>query len=109
MITFEEELLKGNFVICECKKCETIVWPPSDTCNVCFNHVIWRSASKIGKIIEFSKKEDSFFCIGEFENKIRILGTLDMKKSPNNGMSIRLTYCGIKDGNYAFTFVPNHV
>ena len=106
MIMFEEEMLKGNFVICECLDCKNIIWPPSDLCNICFKEGVWRSASKNGKIIEFSKQDGSFFCIGEFENKIRIIGKLDTEKSPNNGMMIKLTKFGIKNGNYNFTFEP---
>ena len=104
MIKFEEEMIKGNFVINECQDCKNIIWPPSELCNICFKQGIWRNASKIGKIIEFSKKDDSFFCIGEFETKIRIIGKLDGKTSPHTGMKIKLTNCGMKNGNYNFTF-----
>ena len=78
MNKFETELKAGNFVTSECSYCKKIVWPPSDYCNNCFNEVNWRKVSENGTIVELSRKENDVFCITEFENKIRVMGKLDV-------------------------------
>ncbi len=100
---FESELKNGNFVIGKCIKCNKISWPPSDYCSKCFGNLIWRDASRIGKLIEYSKKNLESFCVAEFENEIRIMGALVHKtQQPQVGSKIRLEKCGIKDGKYIF-------
>ncbi|MEE8180970.1 MAG: zinc ribbon domain-containing protein [Nitrosopumilaceae archaeon] len=104
MNKFESELKKGNFIISECVNCKEIVWPPSNYCNKCFGHVKWRNPSEIGKLIEFSKKENVNFCIAEFEEKIRIMGTLIGEIiSPKIGQRVKLKKCGLNDGQFNFT------
>jgi len=103
MNKFDQELEKGNFVTSECDSCKDIIWPPSDYCSNCFNDVMWRPVSKKGKLIEFSKKGNLGFCIAEFENKIRILSTLEHGEStPKIGQDLKLEYCGIHNGVYSF-------
>ena len=103
---FESELKKGNFMIPECKKCNDVVWPPSDYCNNCFGKISWRKSDGIGIILEFSKNEDAFFCLVEFEKKIRILGTLDKKsKPPEVHKNVKLESCSMDENNYNFTLV----
>jgi len=104
MNKFESELKKGNFIISECVNCKEIVWPPSNYCNKCFGHVKWRKPSEIGKLIEFSKKENVNFCIAEFEEKIRIMGTLIGETiSPKIGQGVKLEKCCLNDGQFNFT------
>ena len=74
---FESELKKGRFVCSECQKCNKLVWPPSDFCNVCFNEVKWRGVSTKAKLVEFSRRDDVIFCIAEFENTTRVMGSLE--------------------------------
>jgi len=102
-MNFESELKKGNFVIGTCTDCDRVVWPPSNLCNSCFGKIIWKKASLVGKLIEYSKKNDIDFCLAEFENGVRIMGDLILKaKKPEIGAQVKLEKCGITDGNYSF-------
>lgn len=89
----EEELRKGKFVCSECPHCKKLVWPPSEFCSVCFNQVRWRQVSTIAKLVEFSKKDNTVFCIAEFEDSIRVMGSLDTTDELNVGQKIRLERC----------------
>ena len=98
MNQFENELKNGKFVCSECPKCNKLVWPPSDFCNICFSKVKWRLVSKKGNLIEFSKKDDIFFCIAEFENTIRVMGELETwLKIPLVGQDLDLVKCDYTD------------
>ena len=105
MNKFERGLEEGNFVTSECSKCKEIVWPPTDFCSKCLGEVEWRPVQKKGRLIEFSKKDGQEFCIAEFENKIRILSTLEKNESeePKIGQELILETCGFKNGNYYFS------
>lgn len=102
-MNFESELKKGIFLVNECIKCNKIVWPPSKFCNTCFGQTKLREGDKKGKIIEFSKMDQKYFCVGEFEGKIRIIGTIS-EGTPNEGDQIEIEKCGIKDDSYYFEF-----
>ncbi len=105
MTMFENELKKRNFVISECSSCKTIVWPPSDYCNNCLAHVTWRKINPVGKLIEFSKKEEMIFGIVELEGKIRLIGTLKINSSDiSEGQCVKLHSCSYDNGPQ-FTFV----
>src|SRR5690242_12990263 len=107
MNKFEDELQNGKFVCSECVKCNKLVWPPSDFCNVCFNKATWRQVSKKSTIIEFSKKNNTIFCIAEFENMIRIMGELDTNlKTPSIGQDLELVSCSY-DNKEQFFFKLN--
>lgn len=107
MNKFEIELKKGKFVCSECTKCNKLVWPPSDFCNVCFDNVKWRQVSKKGKLIEFSKKDNTIFCIAEFENMIRVMGELETGlKTPSIGQDLELVKCNY-DNKEKFFFQLN--
>jgi len=97
-MNFESELKKGNFMVTECNNCQKIVWPPSIFCNKCFKKTQWRKSTGEGKIIEFSKKDDQFFCIAEIENSIKIIGQIDYG-IPAVGDKIRILECGMVDEN----------
>src|SRR5438445_11097954 len=103
MNQFEIELRNGKFVCGECFKCNKLVWPPSDFCNICFNKVIWRQVSKKGRVIEFSKKDNMIFCIAEFENTIKIMGELEAGlKTPITGQDLELVKCHYDDKEQFF-------
>ena len=53
----------------------------------------WEESSKIGRIIEFSKKEGCYFCLIETNDKIRVLGSLEATIAPNIGQSVELYEC----------------
>jgi len=105
MTPFEEELKKGKFVCGECQNCKKLVWPPSNYCNRCFKQVTWRSVSQTAKLIEFSKKDDVIFCIAEFENEIRVMGSLQTDTKPVIGQDLKLIKCSY-NGNEEFVFQP---
>lgn len=103
---FESELRKGNFMIPECLKCNDVVWPPSDYCNHCFGKINWRKSDGVGTILEFSKQKNLFFCLVEFEKKIRILGTIDSKsKPPVIQNKVKIKKCNMDGKNYNFSLV----
>ncbi len=102
MTKFETELKKGNFIIGECPNCEIVIWPPSEFCSKCFDNVKWRNSVNSGELIEFSKKEDSYFGIVEFEKKIRIMGSLKSRTEPKIGQKTKLEKCSLEEGNYHF-------
>lgn len=98
MRQFESELKNGRFVCSECPQCNKLVWPPSNFCNVCFSEVKWRPINKKGKLIEFSKKDNIYFCITEFENAIRVMGELEIGlKDPSVGQDVDLVKCDYVD------------
>jgi len=82
MTKFEEGLKKDEFVCSECL-----------TCKRCFGDVKWRPVSRCGKLVEFSKKDETVFCIAEFENEIRIMGSLKCSCVPVIGQSLKLVKC----------------
>ena len=99
-MNFETELALGNFYIPECGKCMKVVWPPSEFCNHCFGEVLLKKKVFEGKIIEFSRKDDEYFCLVEFEKEVRV-----MVKTPNIpkiGQIVKILKCGISNGNYFF-------
>ncbi len=105
MTMFENELKRGNFVISECNSCKSIVWPPSDYCNKCMDDVMWRKINPVGKLIEFSKKDEFIFGIVELEEKIRIIGKLKINPSDiKEGQNVKLHSCNYDKGPQ-FTFV----
>ena len=95
-MNFDSELKKGNFIVAECIYCEKIVWPPSEFCNKCFREVSWRKGAHDGKVIEFSRQNDIYFCLVEIENSIRIMGRLS-KGIPTVGQKVKIEKCGMND------------
>ncbi|MDH3677860.1 MAG: zinc ribbon domain-containing protein [Nitrosopumilus sp.] len=100
-MNFESELKKGNFLISECPQCKKTTWPPSEFCNQCLGNNTWRKSSGMGIIIEFSKKENIYFCVAEIEDSIKIMGEID-SGVPEIGSQICIINCGITNGNYFF-------
>jgi len=99
-MSFESKLTEGKFCIPECSECKKIVWPPSDICSYCFGNVHLKEGGFEGKIIEFSRQNDQFFCMVEFENTIRIMAKIS--ETPEIGKNVKISQCGISDGNYVF-------
>ena len=102
-MSFEEKLNKGIFCIPECDDCKKIVWPPSEICSHCFGNVHLKKESAEGKIIEYSRQNDQYFCLVEFENTIRII--VKISETPEIGKSVKISKCGIDDGNYFFQVI----
>ena len=99
-MSFETKLNDGIFCIPKCDDCKKIVWPPADLCNHCFGNVSLKEGEFEGKIIEFSSKENLFFCLVEFEKTFRIIATI--LKTPDVGQSVKISKCGIIGGDYFF-------
>ena len=93
MNKFQNELVKGNFVISRCEKCNKNVWPVNDFCDNCFSNVIWVSGSRSGRIIEYSRQNDNWFCLVETDDNIRMLGTLKSDNEPKIEQKILLDDC----------------
>lgn len=101
-MSIESEIKKGNFVVGECSNCKKTVWPPSRYCNVCFGDVVSKKISSKGKILEFSKQDETYFCLAEF-NEVKIIGKTT-GGTPKNNQFVSMVKCGINNGNYFFEF-----
>jgi uncharacterized OB-fold protein len=99
-MSFESELLQGKFCIPECTVCKKIVWPPAEFCNHCFGQVSLKKGDFEGKIIEFSRQNEGYFCLVEFENTIRVMAKI--LQIPETGQIVKISKCGIANGNYFF-------
>jgi len=99
-LSFEFELSKGEFCIPECVSCKKIVWPFAEFCNHCFGSISLRKGDFKGKIIEFSRQDEQYFCLVEFENTIRIIAKIS--HTPKIDQKVKITKCGITSGNYFF-------
>ena len=102
-MNFESELAQSNFYIPECTQCMKVVWPPSEFCNHCFGSVSLKKKVVEGNIIEFSRQSDSYFCLVEFEKKIRVMAKIS--KMPKIGQKVKILKCGLVNGNYFFHII----
>jgi uncharacterized OB-fold protein len=93
MTIFEDELKRNNFICSECPKCDRLVWPPSEFCNKCFGAVMWRPLSKKAVLVEYSSKDGKCFCMAEFENTVRVFGTIDGNSVLTPGQNLILKHC----------------
>ena len=100
-MNFESELRRGNFLISECNLCKKIIWPSSEFCNQCLGRNSWRKCSRTGKIIEFSKYKETYFCVAVIENSIKLIGEIT-SGSPKIGREVDIIDCGIVNDNYFF-------
>jgi uncharacterized OB-fold protein len=103
MNKFEQELKNNNFLCSYCAKCNKLVWPPSEFCNKCFGDVIWQPVPRVAKLVEFTKKDEEYFCIAEFEGNIRIMGSIKNGSNLQVGQSLFLAKCDY-DGKERFIF-----
>lgn len=105
MNKFEQELKNNNFVSSFCTKCNKLVWPPSDFCNVCFENTIWKPVSRTAKLIEFSSNHGEIFCIAEFEDTIRVMGSINTSSELKIGQLLDLIKCDY-DRKAKFVLIP---
>ncbi len=103
MNKFEQELKNNNFVCSRCARCNKTVWPPSDLCNKCFGDVVWEPVSKNARLIEFSRKNGEYFCMAEFDEGIRVMGTVESASILHVGQPLTLIRCSY-DGTEKFVF-----
>ena len=90
MSFFEDQLKKGVFQICKCKKCNLVFWPIQNVCNKCDENTSWDESSYKGKVIEFSKKESEFFGLVEIDENIRVLGKIITTEIPHIGQAVKM-------------------
>ena len=99
---FESELKHGRFVISECSKCKKVIWPPNEICNSCFGEAVWKDGPNQGKILEFSKKDGVYFCLVEFGEGIRFMGSLEENTNLEIGQNVKIKHFSVNDGDYSF-------
>jgi uncharacterized protein len=99
-MSFESELSKGQFCIPECMTCKKIVWPPSEFCDNCNGETSLKKGEFEGKIVEFSKQNENYFCMVEFFDSIRLMAK--MNTSPKKDQIVKISKCGISEGSYFF-------
>ena len=99
-MSFEKELEKGRFYIPECVACKKLVWPPSEFCDICNEETSLKKEDFEGKIIEFSRQNEEYFCVVEFGDSIRIMAK--MTTQPKKGQVVKNSKCGINEGSYYF-------
>lgn len=104
-MNIETELKNGNFVVGECPDCKKTIWPPADYCDRCLGTVSVKKGPPEGKIIEFSRQNESYFCLVEFEKEMRLMGKF-LQGTPRKDQAVKVEKCGIKDEGYFFEFVP---
>jgi len=63
---------------------------------------------KTGQLLNYQRKENDVFCITEFENKIRVMGKLDVEiHMAKPGQTVKLTKCLFNDKNGFFFSLEN--
>ena len=107
MIFFEEQLKKGIFQICHCKNCNNTIWPPKEICHICHNKSDWKKSTNFGKILEFSKKESTYFGLIEIDEGIRILGDITSTSTPKVGQLVRMDVSFNSKPHYSFIVKNN--
>ena len=73
---------------------------PSEFCDKCNGETSLKKEEFEGKIIEFSRQNHDYFCMVEFYDSIRIMGK--MTTCPKKDQIVKISKCGIVDGNYFF-------
>lgn len=99
-MSFESELSQGRFTIPECTECKKTVWPPAEFCNNCFGQTHLKKEVFEGRVLEFSKQDDAYFCLVEFDNAVKIMAK--MLKIPRVDQAVKISKCGISDDGYFF-------
>ena len=72
-MNFDESISNGVFAIPWCSLCNTATWPPSESCHICHENITSKPSTGCGRIIEYSKDDQGYFCIVEFEPTVRIM------------------------------------
>ena len=107
MTFFEQQLEQGIFQICYCKNCNNTIWPPKEICHICHNKANWKKSVNFGKIVEFSKKESTYFGLIEIEDGIRVLGKISSVSTPKVGQLVRMNVSFNSKPDYSFIVENN--
>jgi len=62
---------------------------------------------KYGKILEFSKKDSTYFGLVEIDNGIRVLGDISSTSIPEIGQSVRMNVSFNSKPKYSFIVENN--
>ena len=93
-MNFDESISNGVFAIPWCSLCNTATWPPSESCHICHENITSKPSTGCGRIIEYSKDDQGYFCIVEFEPTVRIMCRILGKGIPECGKNVILEKCG---------------
>ncbi len=104
---FEDQLAKGIFQICHCKKCNKTIWPPKEICHACNDKTYWKKSTHLGKILEFSKKDSTYFGLIEIDDGIRVLGDITSTSILKIGQLVRMNVSFDAKPQYSFTVENN--
>ncbi len=107
MTFFEQQLEHGIFQICYCKNCNNTIWPPKEICHICHKKADWKKSTNFGKIVEFSKKESTYFGLIEIDDGIRVLGNISSVSVPKVGQLVRMNVSFNSKPNYSFIVENN--
>ena len=107
MTFFDEQLEQGIFQICYCKNCDRTIWPSKDICHICHKKTDWKKSINVGTIVEFSKKDSTYFGLIEIDNGIRVLGEISSSFIPKTGQSVRMKVSYNIKPHYSFIVENN--
>jgi len=60
------------------------------------------SGKMVGKILEFSKKDGVYFCLVEFGEGIRFMGSLEENTNLEIGQNVKIKHFSVNHGDYSF-------
>ena len=80
---------------------------PNEICHICFNKSEWKKSKNFGKIIEFSKKDSTYFGLIEIDHGIRIMGEISSTSIPKTGQSVTMNVSFDSKPNYSFIVENN--
>ena len=107
MTFFEDQLEQGIFQICYCKNCNNTIWPSKEICHICHSKTDWKKSRNIGKIIEFSKKDSTYFGLIEIDDDIRVLGDITSMLMPEIGQAVKMSVSFNSKPHYSFIIENN--
>ena len=98
---------QGIFQISYCERCNDKIWPTKEICHVCFKKCKWKKSANIGKIIEFSKKDSTYFGLVEIDYGIRIMGKISSSSTPETGQIVTMNASFDSKPHYSFIVENN--
>jgi uncharacterized OB-fold protein len=104
---FEDQLKQEVFQICYCKNCNNTIWPAKEICHICHDKTYWKKSTNLGKIMEFSKRESTYFGLIEIDDGIRVLGDISSTSIPKIGQSVRMNVSFNSRPHYSFIVENN--
>ncbi|RDJ31041.1 MAG: hypothetical protein DWQ18_04395 [Crenarchaeota archaeon] len=97
-----ENYTDEEFMVSECIKCKKINWPSLKFCKNCLSSNTLRKGNNIGRIIEYSKNDQGYFGIVEFEGQIRLICYFNQINNPKINQEVILQKIKKNKSNYSF-------